>query len=220
MARSSFLSEEVREYLVELAGIEPELVQDLRRETQGTEFPGMQIGADQGRFLALLVELIGAKKAIEVGVFTGFSSLCIASAMPAQGRLVACDVNETWTGIARRYWERAGVAERIELHLRPALDTLSLLIADEGPDSFDFCFIDADKANYDAYYERCLELTRPGGLIAVDNALWGGRVTDVSDTTPDTAAIRALNAKVCADPRVTAALIAVGDGVLLARKRD
>jgi caffeoyl-CoA O-methyltransferase len=179
----------------------------------------MQIAADQGRFLTLLVELLGATRAIEVGVFTGYSSLCIASGMPSSGRLVACDVNEKWTNIAQRYWDKAGVRKRIELRLGPALETLDQLMTTDGPDSFDFAFIDADKENYDGYYERCLCLLRPGGLIAVDNALWGGRVTDTSDQRPDTVAIRALNEKVCRDARVSASLIAVGDGVLLARKK-
>ena len=219
MPRSPFLSDEIRRYLVESAGQESELMQELRAETQKTESPGMQIGRDQGRFLALLVELVGATKAVEVGVFTGYSSLCIATAMPENGRLIACDVSEEWTAIARRYWQRAGVAERIELRLAPAIVTLDELIATEPSASFDFCFIDADKENYDGYYERCLQLTRPGGLIAVDNALWGGSVARSEDQRPDTISIRALNAKVLADARVTASLVPVGDGVLLARKR-
>src|SRR5690606_27021226 len=146
-------------------------------------------------------------------------SLCIAGAMPEPGRLIACDVSEEWTSIARRYWERAGLAQRIELRLAPALTTLDQLITSEPRESFDFCFIDADKQNYDGYYERCLQLLRPGGLIAVDNALWGGRVARAEDQSLDTLAIRALNAKVLADERVTASLVPMGDGVLLARKR-
>lgn len=219
MARGSFLSDDVQRYLIDSAGQESELMQELRRETQNTEFPGMQIGRDQGRFLALLVELLGAEKAIEVGVFTGYSSLCIATAMPEKSRLIACDVSEEWTTIAQRYWQRAGVAQRIELQLGPAIATLDRLVATEPSESFDFCFIDADKQNYDGYYERCLTLTRPGGLIAVDNALWGGSVARDEDQQPDTIAIRALNAKVLADERVTASLVPLGDGVLLARKR-
>jgi caffeoyl-CoA O-methyltransferase len=170
--RSSFLSEEVRRYLVDSLGDESELIQELRTETRKTAYPGMQLGADQGRFLQLLVELVKAENAIEIGVFTGYSSLCIASAMPAHGRLIACDVSEEWTNIARRYWHRAGVADRIELRIERALITLKQLIASGRSGTFDFSFIDADKANYDAYYESCLALTRPGGLIAVDNALW------------------------------------------------
>ncbi len=219
MTRSSFITDDVRRYLLDTAGLDSELVQELRAETLNTEYPGMQIGRDQGRFLALLVELVGATKAIEVGVFTGYSSLCIAGAMPEHGRLIACDVSEEWTSIARRYWERAGLAQRIELRLAPALTTLDQLITSEPRESFDFCFIDADKQNYDGYYERCLQLLRPGGLIAVDNALWGGRVARAEDQSLDTLAIRALNAKVLADERVTASLVPMGDGVLLARKR-
>lgn len=218
MPRSPFLSEAVRDYLARGAA-EPELLRELRAETRTTEFPGMQIGADQGRFLTLLVELAGAKKAIEIGTFTGYSSICIARGLGETGKLVACDVSDQWTTIARRYWQKAGLDDRIELLLRPALESLDRLIAEGGTGSFDFAFIDADKENYDGYYERCLTLLRPGGLIAVDNALWGGSVADASDERADTVAIRTLNAKVLADQRVSASLVPVGDGVLLARKR-
>jgi len=201
-------------------GDELALLQELREETRSaTEYPGMQIGPDQGRFLALLLELLGAERAIEIGVFTGYSSICIARALPAHGKLVACDVSDEWTSIARRYWQRAGISERIDLRLRPALETLEQLVGAGDAGTFDFAFIDADKGNYDGYYEQCLTLLRPGGLIAVDNALWGGSVADASDDRPDTVAIRALNAKAFGDPRVTASLVPVGDGVLLARKR-
>ena len=220
MPRSPFLSDAVRGYLIASVGEEPALLQELRTETRAaTEYPGMQIGADQGRFLSLLLELLGAERAIEVGVFTGYSSICIAQALPAHGKLVACDVSAEWTGMARRYWERAGVKDRIDLQLGPAIETLKQLVSAGQVGTFDFAFIDADKGNYDGYYELCLTLLRPGGLIAVDNALWGGSVADTSDERPDTLAIRNLNAKAFADPRVTASLVAVGDGVLLARKR-
>jgi len=220
MPRSPFLSEAVRSYLVASVGEVPALLQELRDETySATDSPGMQIGADQGRFLTLLLELLGAERAIEIGVFTGYSSICIAQALPAHGKLVACDVSDEWTGIARRYWQRAGLSGRIDLQLRPALETLEQLVSAGGAGTFDFAFIDADKGNYDGYYEQCLTLLRSGGLIAVDNALWGGSVADASDERPDTVAIRALNAKAFSDPRVTASLVAVGDGVLLARKR-
>ena len=179
----------------------------------------MQIGVDQGRFLALLLELVAAVRAIEVGVFTGYSSICIAQALPPHGKLVACDVSDEWTSIARRYWQRANLTDRIDLRLGPALATLEQLIDGGQLGSFDFAFIDADKSNYDGYYELCLRLLRPGGLIAVDNALWGGSVADSSDVRPDTVAIRNLNAKAFQDPRVSASLVPVGDGVLLARKR-
>src|SRR5690606_29400044 len=156
--RSAFLSEEVRRYLIDSLGDEPELIQDLRAETRKTDYPGMQIGAEQGRFLQLLVELLGAEQAIEIGVFTGYSSLCIASAMPAHGRLIACDVSEEWTNIAQRYWQRAGVRDRIQLRIAPALSTLDQLIASGSSGTFDFSFIDADKENYEHYYESCLTL--------------------------------------------------------------
>ncbi|HEU5072534.1 MAG TPA: class I SAM-dependent methyltransferase [Polyangiaceae bacterium] len=220
MPRSPFLSEAVRSYLVASVGEEPELLQQLRQETRAaTEFPGMQIGPDQGRFLALLLELLGAQRAIEVGVFTGYSSICIARALPPHGKLIACDVSDEWTSIARRYWQQAGVSDRIDLRLGPALQTLEQLVGTGGVGTFDFAFIDADKGNYDGYYELCLTLLRPGGLIAVDNALWGGSVADAADQRPDTLAIRTLNAKAFGDARVTASLVPVGDGVLLVRKR-
>lgn len=219
MPRSPFLSESVRDYLATGAA-EPPLLRDLRKETAATEFPGMQIGSDQGRLLTLLVELVGVRKAIEVGVFTGYSSICIARGLAEGGELIACDVSEEWTNIARRYWQKAKLDDRIELRLRPAIESLDGLIAEGRAGSFDFAFIDADKENYDGYYERCLTLLRAGGLIAVDNALWGGSVADASDERPDTVAIRSLNAKVLADDRVSSSLVPVGDGVLLARKRS
>jgi len=220
MPRSPFLSEVVRSYLVGSVGEEPDLLRQLRDETRArTEHAGMQIGPDQGRFLALLLELVAAERAIEVGVFTGYSSICIAQALPSHGKLVACDVSDEWTSIARRYWQRANLSDRIELRLGPALASLAQLVEAGEVGRFDFAFIDADKSNYDGYYELCLELLRPGGLIAVDNALWGGSVADSSDQRPDTVAIRTLNAKAFQDPRVSASLVPVGDGVLLARKR-
>lgn len=220
MARSPFLSEAVRSYLTGSVGEEPALLRQLREETRAaTEQSGMQIGADQGRFLALLLELLAAERAIEVGVFTGYSSICIAQTLPAHGKLVACDVSDEWTSIARRYWQRANLSDRIDLRLGPALATLEQLLLGGEVGSFDFAFIDADKSNYDGYYELCLRLLRPGGLIAVDNALWGGSVADSSDERPDTVAIRNLNAKAFQDPRVSASLVPIGDGVLLARKR-
>lgn len=217
--RSAFLAAPVADYLLDSMGDEPELLAELRRETARLEGAGMQIGADQGRFLTLLVELVGARKAIEIGVFTGYSSICIASALQPDGKLIACDVSEEWTRVARRYWRLSNLAERIELRLGEATTTLDELLAANEENTFDFAFIDADKANLVPYYERCLSLLRPGGLIVVDNALWDGRVVDENDRSPDTVAIRALNHQVNHDPRVTASLIAVGDGLLLARKR-
>ncbi len=218
MAHRSLLSQVVDDYLRTVVARESPLQQRLRAETSRLPMGGMQIGADQGVLLAFLVRLIGAKNAIEVGTFTGYSALAVASALPAGGRLVCCDVSEEWTAIARRYWAEAGVADRIELHLRPAQETLAELLQRNGAGAFDFAFIDADKTAYDAYYEACLALLRPGGLIAIDNVLWSGTVADPSDQRPDTVALRAITAKVRDDSRVDACLLSIGDGVLLARK--
>ena len=191
----------------------------LREETAKLPQAGMQIGPDQAAFLALLVRTIGAKRCIEIGTFTGMSALAVASALPDDGKLVCCDISAEWTAIARRYWSEAGVAGRIDLRLAPALDTLRDLAAHGGKGAYDFAFIDADKSGYDAYYEACLELLRPGGLVALDNMLWSGKVADASVHDADTDAISALNAKIHADRRVDASLLTVGDGVMLARKR-
>ena len=191
----------------------------LREETASMEQANMQIGPEQGQFMALLVELIGARSVLEVGTFTGYSALAMAAALPENGALVACDVSEEWTAIGRRYWEEAGVAHKIELRLAPALETLDALLAEGRAGTFDFAFIDADKEGYDAYYERALELVRLGGLIALDNTLWEGKVADPAATDVDTEAIRAINAKLVLDERVTLSLIPVGDGLTLARKR-
>ena len=180
---------------------------------------GMQIGADQGVLLAFLVRLIGAQKAIEVGTFTGYSALAVASALPADGRLVCCDISAEWTAIARRYWKRAGVAGKMDLRIAPALETLDALLAQGKGGKFDFAFIDADKENYANYYERCLKLVRRGGLIAVDNTLWGGSVVDPRNGTVDTRAIRSFNRKLVRDRRVDMALVPIGDGLSLAVKR-
>ncbi len=219
MANRSFLPESVDDYLRTVVAKESPVLQSLRAETARIPQGGMQIGADQGVLLAFLARLVGARKAIEIGTFTGYSALCVASALPPDGRLICCDVNEEWTAIARRYWALAGLADRIELRLGPAQETLALLLRDGTADTFDFAFIDADKTGYDAYYEACLSLLRRGGMIAIDNVLWGGAVADPSNTTDDTKALRALNMKIRDDPRVEACLLSVGDGVMLARKR-
>jgi caffeoyl-CoA O-methyltransferase len=198
---------------------EPALLARLREETSHLPGSGMQIGPDQGQFMALLVELIGARRALEVGVFTGYSSLCVAGALPDDGELVACDISEEYTRVARRYWKEANLDRKIQLRLGPALATLDELIRASQKSSFDFAFIDADKEAYDGYYERALILLRPGGLIAVDNALWNGKVADPAQNDEDTKAIRALNQKVAEDSRVSMSLVPIGDGVLLARKR-
>ena len=197
---------------------EEEVAARLREETAKLPQAGMQIGPDQAAFLALLVRAIDARRCIEIGTFTGMSALAVASALPDDGKLVCCDISVEWTSIARRYWSEAGVAGRIDLRLAPALDTLRDLAATQRG-LFDFAFIDADKARYDAYYEACLELLRPGGLVALDNMLWSGRVVDAGVHDADTDAIRALNAKIHADRRVDTTLLTLGDGVMLARKR-
>jgi caffeoyl-CoA O-methyltransferase len=179
----------------------------------------MQISPEQGQFMRLLIQLIGAKKTLEVGVFTGYSSLSVALALPADGKIIACDVSEEFTAIARRYWQEARVAEKIDLRLAPALETLDELLATGQAKTFDFAFIDADKENYDAYYERSLQLIRPGGLIAIDNVLWSGRIADPHIQDESTQAIRALNQKLRNDERVTLSLIPIGDGLTLALKR-
>jgi len=191
----------------------------LRAETAKLPQSGMQIGADQAAFMALLVRAIGAKYCIEIGTFTGYSALAVACALPEDGKLVCCDVSAEWTAIARRYWIEAGVAARIDLRLAPALDTLRELQR-SGHAEYDFAFIDADKGNYGAYYESCLELLRPGGLIVLDNMLWSGRVANPDHHDADTDAIRALNAKIDIDGRVDASLLTVGDGVMLVRNAE
>jgi len=190
----------------------------LREETAKLPNAGMQIGAYQAAFMALLVHAIGAKRCIEIGTYTGYSALAVACALPDDGKLVCCDISAEWTAIARRYWLEAGIADRIDLRLAPALDTLRELARD-GRGSYDFAFIDADKSNYGGYYEACLDLLRPGGLIVLDNMLWSGRVADPTHHDADTDAIRALNAKIDIDGRVDASLLTVGDGVMLVRKR-
>ena len=215
----SLLPEPVERYVAFDITTETPVQKRLRAETERLPEGGMQIGPDQGALLALLVRTIGAKRAIEIGTFTGYSALAVAMALPVGGRLICCDRSEEWTAIARRYWKEAGVAERIELRLGAALETLRALAAEHGPGSFDFAFIDADKSAYDAYYEACLGLLRPGGLIALDNMLWSGNVAKRSIRDADTRALRALNAKIRDDARVDSCLLTVGDGVMLARKR-
>ena len=217
--RTITLSDGLYDYLLDVSLREPDVLRRLREETAKIPAAAMQIAPEQGQFMALLVELMGARKAIEVGTFTGYSSLSVALALPPGGRLVACDVNEEWTDVARRYWAEAGVADRIDLRLAPALETLDGLIAEGEAGTFDFAFIDADKAGYDAYYERILTLLRPGGLVSVDNVLWSGRVIDTAKQDSDTRAIRAFNEKIHADPRVSLSLVPIGDGLTLARKK-
>lgn len=218
-ARMLKFSDELASYLRTLGVREPPVLRQLREETSGLRAAGMQISAEQGALMANLIRISGARKALEVGTFTGYSSTVVALALPADGRLIACDVSEEWTSIARRYWDKAGVAGKIELNLRPAVETLDRLLEDGQEGSFDFAFIDADKSNYDAYYERALRLTRPRGIIAIDNVLWGGSVVDETRRDADTNAIRALNEKLHADERVDLSMLPVGDGLTLAVKR-
>lgn len=191
----------------------------LRERTAALPQAGMQISPEQGVFLRMLVGLIGARHALEIGTFTGYSALMVARALPSDGMLICCDVSQEWTDIGRQAWQAAGVADRIDLRLGPAIDTLTKLIDAGQAGRFDFAFIDADKAGYDAYYEACLSLVRPGGLIAVDNVLWGGSVADPDNNKADTLAIRALNAKIFSDRRVEPCLVPIGDGLTLARRK-
>jgi caffeoyl-CoA O-methyltransferase len=218
-SKTNGLSDELWRYLVEVTVQERPLLRRLREETARLPNAGMQISPEQGRFMAFLVELVGVRRYLEVGVFTGYSSLSVALALPADGRIVACDVSDEWTRIARRYWEEAGVADKLELRLGNAIETLDSLIAGGAAGSFDLAFFDADKESSVEYYERGLTLVRPGGLVAFDNALWGGKVADPAEREPSTVAVRAVNQRACSDPRVSASLVPIGDGLLLARKR-
>ena len=190
----------------------------LREATRAHPHAGMQIGPEQGQFMALLVRLIGARRTIEIGVFTGYSALCVALALPDDGYVLACDVSDAYTKIGRPYWQQAGVAQKIDLQLGPALATLDARLAAGEASTFDFAFIDADKTAYDDYYERCLRLVRSGGLIAIDNVLWSGSVARPAKTD-DTAALQALNDKLHRDERIDLSLLPIGDGLTLARKR-
>lgn len=215
--RTVSVTAELAEYVEEASTREDEVWRQLREETARLPAGGMQIGADQARLLGWLVRLIGARRALEIGTFTGASALAVAQALPEDGRLVACDVNDEWTSIARRYWSEAGVRHKIDLRLGPALDTLAQLRR-EGAGLFDFAFIDADKEPIWSYFEGALALLRDGGLIAVDNTLWGGEVADRNARDPDTRAIDEFNRRVTDDPRVDSAQLTVGDGVTLLRK--
>lgn len=216
--RNIGLPDNVYEYLIAHSVRDSAVKRRLREETAKLPLGMMQIGADQGQFMGLLAELIGARRALEIGTFTGYSSLCVAEAMGPQGRMICCDISEEFTSIARRYWREAGVADRIDLRLGPGTETLDKLLAAGEAGKFDFAFIDADKTNYDAYYERALKLVRAGGLIAIDNVLWGGDVANPADKSEDTVAIRRLNDKLAKDDRVTLAMVSIGDGLTLARK--
>lgn len=212
------LDKQLYSYLQSVSLREPEILMQLRQETAQHSMSRMQISPEQGQLMALLVQLMGAKKTLEVGVFTGYSSLVVALALPTDGKVVACDVSEEYTAIARRYWQQAGVADKIDLHIAPALETLDALLAAGQAGTFDFAFIDADKSNYDGYYERSLQLVRAGGLVAIDNVLWSGRVADPHMQDNRTNGIRALNQKLHQDSRVSLSMVPIGDGLTLARK--
>lgn len=213
------LDNQLYDYLLSASLREPEILRQLRQETANLPNAMMQIAPEQGQFMALLVQLMGATKTLEVGVFTGYSSLSVALALPPEGKIIACDVSEEYTSVARRYWQAAGVADKIDLRLAPAIDTLDQLLAEGQAGTFDFAFIDADKNNYEGYYERSLQLVRPGGLIAIDNVLWSGRVADPQDRDKSTQSIRNLNKKLHQDERVTLSLVPIADGLTLALKR-
>jgi predicted O-methyltransferase YrrM len=216
--RDIAISENLYDYIRSVTPGEPAALQALREETQRLSGAGMQIGADQARLMQLLVRLIDARRCLEVGTFTGYSALAVALALPAGGRITACDVSEEWTTIARRHWRKAGVADKIDLRLAPATQTLDKLVADGEAGRYDFAFIDADKQNYDTYYERALTLLRPRGLIVIDNVLWSGAVADPKANDKDTAALKRLNAKIAGDARVAMTLLPLADGITLAMK--
>lgn len=213
------ITDDLYNYLLSVSLREPDILRELREETAAMPRANMQISPEQGQFMALLIELLGAQKTLEVGVFTGYSALWTALALPSDGRIVACDISAEWTAVAQRYWQRAGVANKIDLRLAPAIETLDQLIEVGESGSFDFAFIDAEKVEYEDYYERTLKLIRPGGLIAVDNVLRTGRVIDPSFTDEDTQAIRDFNLKYHQDERVTLSLVPIADGLTLTRKR-
>lgn len=213
------LDKPLYEYLLSVSLRESEVLAKLRQETSQHSASIMQISPDQGQFMALLIKLLGATKTLDIGVFTGYSSLVVAIALPETGKIIACDRDPQATAIARRYWQEAGVAHKIDLRLAPALQTLDNLIAEGQVNSFDFAFIDADKRNYPNYYERALTLLRPGGIVAIDNVLWFGSVADPQDTDKRTIAIREFNQKLHQDPRVDISMLAIADGLTLALKK-
>lgn len=216
--RRTIVDDVLHDYLVAHSVREHPAQAGLREATRALPNAGMQIGPDQAQFMALLVRLLGARRAIEVGVFTGYSALSVALALPSDGTLLACDVSDAYTRVGRPFWEQAGVAHKIDLKLAPAIETLDARLAAGEVGSYDFAFIDADKSNYDGYYERCLALLRAGGLIAIDNVLWGGAVARPASDA-DTKALQALNAKLHGDERIDLSMVPIGDGVTLARKR-
>jgi caffeoyl-CoA O-methyltransferase len=217
--RSISLTDSLYDYLLSVSLREPDLLRQLREETAAYPAARMQISPEQGQFMALLARLMGARRCLEIGVFTGYSSLALALALPDDGRILACDVSERWTSVARRYWAAAGVAHRIELRLATAMETLDALLAAGEAGRYDFAFLDADKENYVGYYERVLQLLRPGGIVLADNTLWSGRVADPENAEATTVALRHFNEHLHRDERVDLSLVPIGDGLTLARKR-
>jgi predicted O-methyltransferase YrrM len=217
--KSSITAEKVARYVVEEIVVESDLERKLRLETSELKEAAMISGSDVGALLAILTQATGGNKAIEVGTFTGYTALKIASALSKDGKLICCDINTEWTSIGRRYWQEAGVAQKIDLRIAPAIQTLNSLLANGEANTFDFAFIDADKTGYDSYYEACLRLLRPGGLIVLDNMLWNGAVVDLEIQDESTVALRKLNEKISKDDRVNCCLMTVGDGLMLARKK-
>lgn len=219
MARSIGLTPVLYDYLLSVSPPEHPLLVRLREETAGMQGAGMQIGRDQGALFQLLVHAAGVKRYLEVGVYTGYSSLSVGLALPPEGRITACDISPDYTAVARRYWAEAGIADRVDLRLGPAQETLAALTAAGQAGTYDLAFVDADKTGYAGYHEQVLALLRPGGLVAYDNVLWGGSVIDTTDQSGDTRALRDFNAALARDPRITMAMLPVGDGVTLAVKR-
>ena len=213
------LNDNLRKYLLDVSCRESKTLKDLREETSSLKESQMQISPEQGSFLSFLVKIIGAKKTLDIGVFTGYSSLVVASQLPFDGKVTACDTNIEWTDIARKYWKLAGVEKKINLVLDPAKKTLDKLLTDGAESTYDFSFIDADKINYQIYFERSLKLLRVGGVIAIDNVLWGGKVLDNNDNDPATRAIRLFNQKLFVDERVSISMLPIGDGLTLAIKK-
>ena len=216
--RTLSIDDRIYDYLCDVSINEPELLRQLREETAKIEYSVMQISPEQGQFMSLLIKLMGAKRAIEIGTFTGYSSICVASAMPENGKLICCDISPQWTDIAEKYWVLAGLENKIDLHIQPAVQTLQMLLDGGDEKSFDFIFIDADKQNYVMYYEMALDLLRKGGMIAVDNTLWSGAVADPENTEAGTRAIRRFNEVIKRDTRVSKSLLTIGDGLTLILK--
>jgi len=216
--RTLSIDDRIYDYICDVSINESELLRQLREETAQIEYSVMQISPEQGQFMSLLIKLMGAKRVIEIGTFTGYSSICVASAMPEGGKLICCDISPQWTEIAEKYWALAGLENKIDLHIQPAEQTLQMLLNDGAEKSFDFIFIDADKQNYVMYYEMALRLLRKGGIIAVDNTLWSGAVADPENTEPGTRAIRHFNEMIKDDDRVSQSLLTIGDGLTLILK--